>query len=92
MLYPVVAFSAAVSSSDRSSYRRRFETVRSAIPTHVVKPSVSRAVTLHGTAFTVRVETPSGALTFKPGPVLDCGNGPVEYGFGGVPGAVYAPV
>jgi hypothetical protein len=50
----------------------------------VVVPSVSRAAMLHGTAFTVFVEPP-GPATSKPGPVFTCGNGPVEYGVGGVP-------
>jgi len=56
------------------------------MPTHVVNPSVSRAAVLQGTALTVFVETPSGATVFNPGPIDDCGNGPVEYGVGGVPG------
>ena len=43
-------------------------------------PSVSRAAVPHGTALTVRVDTPSGATTFNPGPLSDSGNGPVEYG------------
>ena len=50
----------------------------SMIPTQVVNPSVSRATAPQGTAFTVRVETPSGATVLSPGPPLDCGNGPVE--------------
>jgi hypothetical protein len=57
----------------------------------VVVPSVSRAAMLHGTAFTVFVEPP-GPATSKPGPVFTCGNGPVEYGVGGVPAGAYAPV
>lgn len=65
---------------------------RSGIPTHVVNPSVSRAETLQGTALTVRVDTPSESVTFRPGPVLDCSNGPAEYGVGGVLEGVYAPV
>jgi hypothetical protein len=40
----------------------------SGIPTQVVVPSVSRAAVPQGTALTVRVETPSGATTFNPGP------------------------
>ena len=51
----------------------------------VVNPSVSRATVLHGTALTVFVD-PSGPTVFSPGPVLADGNGPVEYGIGGVPG------
>ena len=54
----------------------------------MVDPSVSRAAVLHGTALTAFVETPSGATVFSPGPIDDCGNGPVEYGVGGVPGAL----
>jgi hypothetical protein len=62
----------------------------SGIPTQVVKPSVSRAYGLQGTALTVFVE-PSGPTTLKPEPVSTCGSGPVEYGFDG-PGGPYAPV
>ena len=65
--------------------------LRSVIPTQVVNPSVSRATVPQGTALTVRVE-PSGATVFNPGPSLGCGNGPVEYGVGGAPVGVYAPV
>jgi hypothetical protein len=57
----------------------------------VVVPSVSRAAMLHGTAFTDFVEL-FGPTTSKPGPVFTCGNGPVEYGVGGVPAGAYAPV
>jgi hypothetical protein len=45
-----------------------------------VNPSVSRADVLQGTARTVLVEAPSGAMTFRPGPALCDGSGPVEYG------------
>lgn len=41
---------------------------------HVVIPSVSLAAIPQGTDLTVRVETPSGPTTFKPGPVSICGN------------------
>jgi len=58
----------------------------------VVNPSVSRATTPQGTALTVRVEAPSEPTVFSPGPSLDCGNGPEEYGVGGVPAGAYAPV
>jgi hypothetical protein len=64
----------------------------SVIPTQVVNPSVSRATAPQGTALTVRAENPSGATVFNPGPPLDCGNGPVECGVGGVPAGAYAPV
>ena len=53
------------------------------MPTQVVNPSVSLAVTPHGTALTVRVETPSGATMFNPGPCTDCGgNGAAADGVG----------
>jgi hypothetical protein len=42
-----------------------------------VNPSVSRADVVHGTALTVRVETPSESVTFKPGPLVASGNGPL---------------
>ena len=58
----------------------------SEIPTQVVNPSVSRAAVLQGTALTAFVETPSGATVFNPGPTVESGNRPVEYGVGGVPG------
>jgi hypothetical protein len=54
----------------------------------VVEPSVSLAAVLHGTAFTVFVE-PSGPATSRPGPLSSFGNGPVEYGVGGVPAGAY---
>jgi hypothetical protein len=74
------------------SYLRFRTALSSEIPTQVVDPSVSRATVPHGTAFTAFVETPSGPMTFKPGPVFANGNGPVEYGVGGVPAGAYAPV
>lgn len=67
-------------------YRPFLFGLSSEIPTQVVKPSVSRAAVPHGTALTAFVETPSGPTVFSPGPVVDSGNGPVEYGVGGVPG------
>ena len=70
----------------RIDYRPLLRGLSSGIPTHVVNPSVSRAAVLHGTALTAFVETPSGATVFSPGPIDDCGNGPAEYGVGGVPG------
>jgi hypothetical protein len=45
----------------------------------------------HGTALTVFVE-PSGEILSRPGPLSTFGNGPVEYGVGGVPAGAYAPV
>ena len=62
----------------------------SGIPTQVVKPSVSWATVLQGTALTIFVE-PSGPTVAKPVPVNISGNGPVEYGVAG-PGGPYAPV
>jgi hypothetical protein len=73
-------------------YLRFFFGCSSGIPTQVVNPSVSRATTPHGTAFTVFVETPSWSTTFNPGPVLTEGNGPAEYGGGGAALGAYAPV
>jgi hypothetical protein len=54
----------------------------SEIPTQVVEPSVSRATRPHGTALTVLVETPSGAMTFRPEPVVVSGKGPLKAGDG----------
>jgi hypothetical protein len=57
----------------------------------VVEPSVSLAAVLHGIAFTLFVE-PSGPATSRLRPPSSFGNGPVEYGVGGVPAGAYAPV
>ena len=63
----------------------------SVIPTQVVKPSVSWATVLQGTALTIFVEPP-GPTVAKPVPVNISGNGPsLEYGVAG-PGGPYAPV
>jgi hypothetical protein len=58
----------------------------------VVNPSVSRATSPHGTAFTILVETPSGPTVANPGPLLTVGNVPAEYGAGGVLGGACAPL